>query len=267
MPPARPDESVRGFFAYHLKQQREKAKLSQPALGQLLHVSGSLISGIETCTRTPGFRLCQAMDGVFGLDMFFECLHPRLIEETGLPASFPEFTDAEANATMVRLYENFVITGLFQTVDYARAVLRAGQRADKLEELVTARMDRQEILTREEPPMIVALLDEFAVRRWFGDRDIMRAQLEHLLELARRPNITIHIVPDRAQICPEGAFTILSFPTEPDVAYIESIGGWGRMIDTGTRVAELGVKFERIRSLTLSASDSEKLIQDILESL
>lgn len=267
MVPPKPEESAQGFYAFHLRRHRERAGQSQPALGAQVHISGSLVSGIETCTRRPTLRLSQGLDRFFGLEMFFEGLFPRLLEESGLPAGFAEYAEAEARACMIKLYENFMITGLLQTDAYARAVLRAGQKADKLERLVAARMERQEILRREEPPWIVALLDEAAIRRVVGGRDVMREQLQHLLDTGQEPGVTIHIVPANAPVYPEGSFKILSFPVESDTGYVESAGGIGRLIEPGTHVAELAVLFELIRSVALPAAESEKLIRDILEGL
>lgn len=267
MPTPRPDDSARGFFAYHLKRLREDAELAQPALGTQIHVSGSLISGIETCTRRPGRRLCQALDKYFGVPMFFEGLYPRVIEETGLPAGFPEYTEAESAAAMIKKYENFVITGLFQTEEYARARLSAWHPPDRVEILLAERMARQEILKGENPTEMVVLFDASAIRRTFGDPEILRGQLEHLLKLTSEEHITIYVVPPDAPICPEGSFTILSTPGEPDTGYVESAGGTGRLIDDSRYVAEFGVLFERIRAVALSAADSERLIRETLEDL
>ncbi|REE96772.1 helix-turn-helix domain-containing protein [Thermomonospora umbrina] len=267
MAPPKPEQSVRAFFAFHLKRLREEAGLSQPALGQIVHVSGSLISGIETCKRIPSLKLCQSLDEYYKLVMYFEALHPRVIEESGLPAGFPEFADAEATAGVIKTYQSFAIHGLFQTEDYARAVLRMGQQPDKLERLVAARMERQEILRREDPPVVVALLDASAVRRWFGDREVMREQLEHLLRLAHEPHIHVHIVPDDAQVYPEASFTLLSSPGDPEAGYSEMAGGKGLLLDDAAYVAELGVLYELIRSKALTAEDSQAFIRNVLENL
>lgn len=262
-----PSESARAYLAYHLKRLREERSWSQPALGSKIHVSGSLISGIETMQRRPTLKNLQALDRVFGLDQFFAPLYPRILEESGLPAGFPEFTDAEAEAAMIRHYQNFVITGMFQTQDYARAVLRAGQQPSKLERLVAARMERQEVLEKEDPPAIIALLDASVLRRPFGGRDTMRAQLERLLELAELPHVHIHIVPEEAELCPEGSFTLLSSTGEPDVAYAEMAGGRGQLIDDDEYVSELGILFELIRSKALTAEDSVTAVRKALEEL
>src|SRR5690606_8079535 len=99
-------------------------------------------------------------------------------------------------AGMIRLYQNFAIHGLLQTPDYARAVLQAGEQPSKLERLVNTRLERQELLGRESPPMVVALLDASVLHRPFGGREVMRAQLEHLLGLTELPHVHIHIVPE-----------------------------------------------------------------------
>jgi transcriptional regulator with XRE-family HTH domain len=267
MPTPLPSESARAFFAFHLKRCREEKGWSQPALGAQVHISGSLVSGIELCNRRPTFKLCQKLDEVFGLEQFFEALYPRVIEETGLPAGFPEFIDAQAEAGMSKIYEDFVITGLFQTEDYARAVLRAGQQPDKLERLVETRMERQEILWREDSPVVTALLDTSVLHRPFGGREVMRAQLEHLLTLSELPHVHVHVVPLDAELCPEGAFTILSTTGEADAGYAEMACGRGRLIDDDGYVAELGILFELIRSKALNAEDSQAAIRKAMEEM
>ncbi|TDD93011.1 helix-turn-helix domain-containing protein [Actinomadura rubrisoli] len=267
MAPIDPSESARAYLAYHLKRLREERGWSQPALGAKIHVSGSLISGIETRIRRATLKNLQALDRVFGLDQFFAPLYPRILEETGLPAGFPEFADAEAAAGMIRSYQNFVIHGLFQTADYARAVLAAGEQPTKLERLVNTRLERQEVLGQEDPPAIIILLDASILRRPFGGPEVMRVQLEHLLTLAELPHAYIHIVPESAELCPEGSFTLLSSPGEPDVSYVEMAGGRGQLIDDDEYVAELGILFELIRSKALTAEDSVAAIRKALEEL
>ncbi|MEO3786352.1 helix-turn-helix transcriptional regulator [Actinocorallia sp. B10E7] len=262
-----PEESARAFFAFHLKRLREQRKLSQVSLGKAVHASPSLISSIENCTRTPSLSITKALDRFLGVPQFFEALHPRIIEETGLPVGFAELTDAEGEASTIKLYENFVVTGLFQIEEYARAVLQAAERPDKLEFLVAARMERKELLCREEAPMIIALLDEFAVRRLFGDQEVMAKQYLHLLHLAQEPRIALHIVPADSGLCPEGAFKILHFPESPAIGYAESVGGQGHLIETRRHVAHLDVLFEMIRNKALSGIDSERMVRDLLEAL
>ncbi|GAA2738005.1 helix-turn-helix transcriptional regulator [Actinocorallia aurantiaca] len=260
-----PRESARGMYAFHLKRLREEHGLSQPALGKKVHVSASLISGIENCTRTPSPKLSAAFDAYFGIPEFFTALQPRVVEEIGLPAGFLEYTDVEAEANMIKLYENFVIHGLLQTEEYARSVLSAGNRPDKIDRLVATRVERQAILYREEPPMLIALLDEFALHRPFGGREVMRRQYEHLLKLAAEPRVALHMVPGDAELCPEGAFAILTSSESPPMGYVESAGRKGLLIEAGQHLAELEVLFELIRNKALSDTDTERMIRDLME--
>ena len=107
--------------------------------------------------------------------------------------------------------------GLFQTEDYARAVTVLGHRAapaDEIERRVSLRLKRQEILARPEPvPKVWAVIDESALRRPLGGREVMRAQLRHLIELAESPQVTLQVMPfDRGgHSAAGGSFAILRF--------------------------------------------------------
>ncbi|MFV2177451.1 Scr1 family TA system antitoxin-like transcriptional regulator [Actinomadura sp. LOL_016] len=262
-----PSESVRAFFAFHLKQIREGKGWSQPELGTRVHISGTLVAGIEACSRRPTRKLSRTLDEAFGLEQFFEALHPRIVEEAGLPPGFAEFTEAEAEAGVIKIYDNFVIADLFQTEEYARAVLRAGRPPNKVERLVAARAERQEILRQDSPPMVVALLDSSTLRRPFGGREVMRAQLEHLLTLAELPHVQVHMVPEDAALSPGGAFTLLSSASEPDRAYAESAGACGRLVDDAACVTELDQLLDVIKSKALNVEDSQVAVLKALEEL
>ncbi|GAA0955578.1 helix-turn-helix transcriptional regulator [Actinocorallia libanotica] len=93
-----PARSIREFYAFHLKRHREGAGLSQPALAAMVRVSPQLIGHLENAVRRPALRLSRALDAALGPDEFFEGLFPRLIEETGLPPGFAEYSDEEARA-------------------------------------------------------------------------------------------------------------------------------------------------------------------------
>lgn len=267
--PIDPKASARAFYAVQLRRLRTEAKLTQPELGQhpAVMVSGKLIGAVENLYRPPSLRLSRGLDQALCQDAFFEGIHAAIRRESALPTGFFEYLEYEAQATMIKTYEDFVIDGLLQTEDYARAVLGAGQRADKLEELVAARMDRQAIMRREDPPWLITLLDAAAVRRLVGGPEVMRGQLEHLLDMARQPTVTVQVIPDGAQVFPEGAFRILGFRDEPDVGYVEQVAGRGEVIQPGAQVGDLEVMFGLIRSVCLPATDSEQLIQKVLEEL
>jgi hypothetical protein len=136
---------------------------------------------------------------------------------TELPPGFAGFVDLEAKATIMYIFENMVVTGLFQTRKYACEVLKAGRKSEVVERLIATRMERQKILTREDPPDIVLVLDEGVLHRPIGDEETRKEQLHHLMDHAEEPNITVQIVPSQTGTYAglPGAFILLSFTTAP----------------------------------------------------
>ncbi|WP_304453380.1 helix-turn-helix transcriptional regulator [Nocardiopsis sp. YSL2] len=136
--------------------------------------------------------------------------------------------DFESGASMIRTFEALLVPGLFQTADYAAAVLR-GSRVmsdSEIERKVDGRMRRQEILASSEAPHVWAVVDEAALRKRVGGPDVMAAQVQHLIRMAELPNIDIQVLRDDvgAHAAMEGAFMILDFPDPADLplVYIET---------------------------------------------
>src|SRR6266540_2030770 len=148
-----------------------------------------------------------------------------------LPQWFRAYVDLEQAATIIRSYEGQFIPGLLQTDDYARSVIGRGldEAASGIERRVELRAARQGMLTRPDPPRLWAVVDEAALRRPVGSPEIMRAQLERLIEAARLPNVTLQVLPFGVGAHPAmvGAFSILRFADVdlPDVVYLEHLTG------------------------------------------
>ena len=147
-----------------------------------------------------------------------------------LPSWFRTYVDLEAAATLIRTYEGQYVPGLLQTDDYMRAVVRGAHLEDTSGEMgrrVRLRMARQTLLTREQPPRLWAVVDEAALRRPVGGPEVMRGQLERLLEASELPNVTLQILPFAAGAHPAmvGSFSILRFGDQelPDVVYLEHL--------------------------------------------
>jgi transcriptional regulator with XRE-family HTH domain len=145
---------------------------------------------------------------------------------------FLNFLAYENSASLIYQFEPLLIPGLLQDEDYARAVSQAyrGAASDKsVEQWVELRMQRQEeILERNDPPEIVFVMDEAALHRWVGGREVMRHQLRRLKTEATRDNVTIEVVPFRAGAHPgmKGPFVIMEFPgdQDEDVLHLEDRG-------------------------------------------
>jgi DNA-binding XRE family transcriptional regulator len=149
-----------------------------------------------------------------------------------LPQWFRAYVDLESAASLIRTYEGQFIPGLLQTDDYMRAVVHGAHLEDSGEEVgrrVRLRMARQTLLTREQPPRLWAVVDEAALRRPVGGREVMRGQVERLIEAAKLPNVTLQVLPFGvgAHSAMLGAFSILRFADRelPDVVYLEHLTG------------------------------------------
>ena len=147
-----------------------------------------------------------------------------------LPQWFRAYVDLESAATLIRTYEGQFVPGLLQTDDYMRAVIHGAHLDESAEEVgrrVRLRMARQTLLTREHPPRLWAVVDEAALRRPVGGREVMRGQVERLIEAAKLPNVTLQVLGFDSGAHPAmvGSFSVLRFPDQelPDVVYLEHL--------------------------------------------
>ncbi|MFF2205398.1 helix-turn-helix domain-containing protein [Streptomyces sp. NPDC058145] len=147
-----------------------------------------------------------------------------------LPSWFPTYVGLEGAASLIRVYEVQFVHGLLQTEEYARAVVRRGMKGASpadVERRVALRLERQKHLLADNAPELHIVLDEAALRRPYGDRDVMRGQLQHLIDISERPNVRLQVMPFSfgGHSGESGAFTILSFPDADlsDVVYLEQL--------------------------------------------
>jgi hypothetical protein len=158
------------------------------------------------------------------------------------------------------------VPGLLQTPDYARAVLREmfpRYGAEQIERLVDLRMERQRRFDDTPPLDLWAILDEAVTRRPVGGTQVMRGQLERLLDMALRPGITLQVLPFAcgAHAGHGGPFSILEFPdrTDSEVAYVESVAGY-LYLEKDREVRARVEAFDRLRAAALAPAASVDLI-------
>jgi hypothetical protein len=147
-----------------------------------------------------------------------------------VPPWFEPYLGLEQGAGVIRCYEVQVVPALLQTRSYARAVLRhvhPEASAEEIERRVELRRERQRILTRDEPARLWAVVDEAALRRPFGGREVMRAQLRHLIDVCALRNVTVQVLPfgTGGHGAVGGPITLLRFEEAdlPDVVYLEQL--------------------------------------------
>lgn len=151
--------------------------------------------------------------------------------EEVLPSGMATYAGLESDARVLRSYEPIFVHGLLQTQDYAEAVIGAARQGelDEIDRLVRFRKERQARLTSKPDPLeLWVVVEESALRRPVGGKEVMAAQIEHLIEAAAMPNVTMQIMPTAkgAHIAMAGTFSLLEFePQTPTVVYVDSIAG------------------------------------------
>ncbi|MEU4311646.1 helix-turn-helix transcriptional regulator [Nocardia sp. NPDC024068] len=222
-----------------LRKLRESKKITREAAGDAIRGSHAKISRLElgrTSFKERDIRDLLTLYGVTDTEERERFLVlARKANEPGwwhrfgdlLPSWFGTYLGLEQAASKIRTYESHLVPGLLQTPDYARAVVTLGYEDSDTDRRVAFRQRRQEILHRADPPVVWAVIDEAALHRPVGGPAVHRAQLEHLLDLTRLPNVTIQVVPFSAGEHPAAgsSFTILRFAeTElPDIVYLEQL--------------------------------------------
>ncbi|MGH3799157.1 MAG: helix-turn-helix domain-containing protein [Pseudonocardiaceae bacterium] len=225
-----------------LRRLREASGITREAAGYAIRGSSAKISRLEL--GRVSFKERDVADlltlyGVTGrqereafLALTRQANVPGWWREYGdvLPDWFETYLGLEQAASVIRTYEPALVPGLLQTEDCAHAVIRLRHlhaSADDVERRVALRMARQEFLIQPGAPELWVALDESALCRPFGSREVQRAQLRHLIEMAQLPNITLQIVPFHAggHAAAGGPFTILRFsePGLPDIVYLEHL--------------------------------------------
>ena len=176
--------------------------------------------------------------------------------------------DFESEAALIRTYEGLVIPGLLQTAEYTEAVFRGGQaHPDELvERHVSARLERQQILNRQRPPHLTAVIDEAALRRRVPEPGVMRDQLQHLVNMATRHNVDVLVLPFEAgpHAALTGPFVIMDFVSEVDPSIVYTETATGHVISEGDGVMPYVSIFGHVQAAALRASETVAFINNLL---
>ena len=233
---------LRMVLGTQLRRLREASGISASDAGYAIRATHSKISRMElgrVSFRERDVADLLTMYGVTGqkeraafLSLAREANVPGWWHDSSdiLPGWFEAYIALEEAASIIRSYQVQFVPGLLQTPEYARAVIWLGYEgvsASELERRVALRMNRQKLLTREDPPRFWVVLDEAVLRRPVGGPDVMRAQIDHLIEATELPNITLQVVPflTGGHAAAGGPFSILRFaePDLPDIVYMEQL--------------------------------------------
>ncbi len=232
---------LRILLGSQLRRLREAKGITREEAGYKIRASGSKISRMELGRVSFKERDVVDLLEMYGVDGEEQASLVALAREANSPGWWHKYSDVlpewfqvyvglEEAASLIRLYEVQFVPGLLQTPEYARAVISLGLPGappEEIERRLSLRLTRQELLNKAGGPRLWAVVDEAALRRPIGGKEVMKAQLERLVEVAREPNITLQVVPFRSggHAAEAGAFAIMRFPEPdlPDIVYLEQL--------------------------------------------
>jgi transcriptional regulator with XRE-family HTH domain len=262
--------------AAYLGQQLRKARLaagfaSQDALAAALGFERSTITKAESGARAPTDEVfdkwCEVCSITGELREVLLGLTVLARHSDGpVPAWFEGYLEAEHEAYAVFVWQPIIVPGLLQTADYARALFLAEEvDSDKATEMAAARMARQAIFDRADPPQVVFVLDELVLHRLIGSPIIMATQLTHVYEMSECPNVSIHVLPSEngANVGLFGGFFIASSEDRPDVLLMETVAD--QTTENRTLVRKAQIVFNHVRRDALPRLASRAVILEAAE--
>jgi hypothetical protein len=268
-----------------LRRLRDAANISRDDAGYHIRASGSKISRMELG------RVSFKERDVTDLLEFYGVTDQREIEklvqltreanatpwyqkfQDVVPDWFHVFVGLEEAAQLIRVYEVQFVPGLLQTEDYARATIQMGAPgldSDEVERRVQLRMGRQKLLNRDNPPRLWVIVDEAALRRPMGGREVHVKQIERLMDVVGEPNITLQIMPFRygGHAAEGGAFMLMRFPETdlPDIVYMEYLTG-AHYIDKAEEVERYAAVMERLSVAGTSPDRTREILAGMLKEI
>jgi transcriptional regulator with XRE-family HTH domain len=266
-----------------LKRCREQAGLTQEQVSRHFEWHAAKVTRIETARVTVTPRDVKDLLVLYGVEdeEFREALIAlaRTSRERTWWTDYKDvmragnFVGLEAEAVWSRVWEPIILPGLLQTEGYMRALMRTGRKSDPTESLdrrIELRLRRQQRLTSDRPLNMWAVIDESAVRRLVGGHEVMREQLQRLLDNGQLPNVNIQILPFDAgehQFL-GGSAAILEFPesTHSDVVYLEGLAG-DYYEEQPAEVTLYREEFEQLTLKALDVNSSASMIKTLLNEL
>ncbi|MFW6694451.1 helix-turn-helix domain-containing protein [Streptomyces sp. MAR4 CNX-425] len=261
-----------------LRRLREQKNMTAEQVADRLLVSQSKISRLENGRRSISQRDVRDLCGVYEVeDERIVNSLMQMAKESRQQGWWNAFGDVpysvyiglETAAASLRIYQSLIVPGLLQTRAYAAAVIAGSSpevTAADIEKRVSIRMRRQDRIRETEQPLrLWAVFDEAALRRVVGDKQIMREQLEHLLEVSELPHVTVQVLPFETGAHPgvTGQYAVLEFPEESDssVIYLEGVTS-DLYLEKSEDVHNYSMMYEHLRAQALNPEQTRKFIAD-----
>jgi transcriptional regulator with XRE-family HTH domain len=250
------------------RNMRVQKGWTQEQLGNEIGFTGAAVSAMETCAQPASDQMLVELERVLGggTGIFEEArTHVRLDK---YPAQFKNYALLEQKAVGLCLYATLVVHGLFQTEEYARALIGGGYpplSGERVGELVEARMARRALFDREPVALVEVVLEESVLRRTIGSKEVMRGQMRHLAECARRRNVTLQVLPLDCGLSGEHAgahseLTLVETPQHDHLVYLEAQDE-SLLIKDPAKVSTCAQRYAKIRAQALGPRESLGLIE------
>ncbi|MEV1049807.1 helix-turn-helix transcriptional regulator [Streptomyces sp. NPDC049887] len=265
-----------------LRRLRELKGMTAEEVADRLLVSQSKISRLENGRRSISQRDVRDLCGVYEVEdhRVVDSLM-QMAKDSRQQGWWHAFGDIpysvyiglETDAASLRVYEPQIVPGLLQTREYAEALITGAlpeTPSSDVEKRVQVRVRRQERIASDETPLrLWAVVDEAALRRVVGNREMMREQLEHLVEQSQLPHVTVQVLPFSMGAHPgiTGHYAILEFPDASDssVVYIEGVTS-DLYLEKANDVHKYTVMYEHLRAQALNVEQTREFIEDIAKS-
>jgi DNA-binding XRE family transcriptional regulator len=268
------DREPRGDLGVWLGEELRGARLaagytSQDQFAREIGFDRTVIVKAETGARPPSDDLAGKIAETFpGLcnGLYVQLAAIARKSNGPIPGWFADWLEAERQAHTLRIWQPLIVPGLLQTAEYARALfVAAGEDADRVEELIAARLDRQAILDRPKPAQVVTVLDESVLHRLIGAPQVMADQLIHLAAVSERPSVTIQMIPSDigANAGLSGGFQLASTDGAEDVLNMNGVEDVTS--ETRSLVRTAANMFVRVQADALPRAASRKLILEAAE--
>ncbi|MEU9745716.1 helix-turn-helix domain-containing protein [Streptomyces niveus] len=260
----------RARFAEELRSLRRARGDSPRQLGERLGWDWSLFGKMEKGETLGGPEVVQALDTYYGTPGLLLALWELAVsDKSQFREGYRRYMALEAEATSLWHFAVSVLPGLLQTEGYARELLAAGGlKGEELNQQVEARMGRRELLEVGDVPAFRTILSESVLRTPLRDRDEWRRQLQFLVDVGDRDEVTAQLVPFSAGLhgLTNADVMFLRLPEGPTVAYAEN-GYRGELIEEIAPVERLQLTYDSVRDLALSPAESRKFFLRILEEV
>lgn len=247
----------RQFLAKAIQEACEAKGMSQASLAKAVPMSESLIRHWEAERRIPKPDYLARVEVILGTGGWLVRIRENLVSAPVPLEWFGKWPKVEDRSSSLWSVETTVIPGLLQTKEYATEVLRAAHHRADTEEMLSSRLERQNVLGKDDPPVFVCLVQESVLNNMVGNPAIMVDQLEHIAEMIEREKVIFQIIPHRAK---SGALLIAPFVIahvdgEGDVAYVDNQLS-GEVVEDVEGIARLRRMFDELRADAMNRNDS-----------